>query len=145
MAFKAIAPPGRLGLTKKLLLIMNLTAILLLCGSLTLSAAGFSQKVTLSAKEVKLEKVFKEIKKQTGYGFLYTFELLDKAKPVTLSVKDAELEDVLALVFDQQPLTFNILEKTVVVKAKLQAAEISNTTATSKAVSLTNQAKPSPA
>ena len=130
MAFKAIAPPGRLGLTKKLLLIMNLTAILLLCGSLTLSAAGFSQKVTLSAKEVKLEKVFKEIKKQTGYGFLYTFELLDKAKPVTLSVKDAELEDVLALVFDQQPLTFNILEKTVVVKAKLQAAEISNTTAT---------------
>ena len=130
MAFKAIAPPGRLGLTKKLVLIMNLTAILLLCGSLTLSAAGFSQKVTLSAKEVKLEKVFKEIKKQTGYGFLYTFELLDKAKPVTLSVKDAELEDVLALVFDQQPLTFNILEKTVVVKAKLQAAEISNTTAT---------------
>lgn len=130
MALQAIAPPQRRRLTKKLLLIMNLTAILLLCGSLTLSAAGFSQKVTLSTKNAKLEKVFKEIKKQTGFGFLYTYELLDKSSPVTLSVKDADLLDVLQKIFDNQPLTWNILEKTVVVKAKIPATEISNTTAT---------------
>ncbi|MFT3749124.1 MAG: SusC/RagA family TonB-linked outer membrane protein [Agriterribacter sp.] len=123
MALKAIAPPQGRRLTKKLLLIMNLTAILLFCGSLTLSAAGFSQKVTLSAKNAKLEKVFKEIKKQTGFGFLYTYELLDKAAPVTLFVKDAELPDVLQQIFDNQPLTWNIMEKTVVVKARMSSKE----------------------
>ena len=118
MALKTIACPQMRGLTKKLLLIMNFTAILLLCGSLTLSAAGFSQKVTLSAKNAKLEKVFRDIKKQTGYGFLYTYEILNKAQPVTLSVKDAELPTVLDLLFRQQPLSWNILEKTVVIKPK---------------------------
>lgn len=118
MALKTIACPQTRGFTKKLLLIMNFTAILLLCGSLTLSAAGFSQKVTFSAKNAKLEKVFREIKKQTGYGFLYTYEILSRAQPVTLSVKDAELPTVLELLFSQQPLSWNILEKTVVIKPK---------------------------
>ncbi|MBX2925124.1 MAG: TonB-dependent receptor [Chitinophagaceae bacterium] len=118
MALKAIACPQTRGLTKKLLLIMNFTAILLLCGSLALSAAGFSQKVTLSAKNAKLEKVFRDIKKQTGYGFLYTYEILGKAQLVTLSVKDAELPTVLELLFSQQPLSWSIVEKTVVIKPK---------------------------
>ena len=38
---------------------------------LTASAGGLAQKVTLSEKNVKLEKVFKEIRRQTGYVFFY--------------------------------------------------------------------------
>lgn len=104
--------------TKKLLLIMKFTAIILLSACLTASANGFSQTVTLSEKNARLEKVFQEIKRQTGYVFFYNYSLLDKAKPITVKVKDVSLEEALALCFKDQPLGFVIENKTVIVTEK---------------------------
>lgn len=103
---------------KKLLLTMKLTAIIMLLACLTASAAGFSQKVTLSERNAPVEKIFKEIKKQTGYVFFYNYELLNKARTVTVQVKDASLQDALTLCFKDQPLDFIIENKTVIITEK---------------------------
>ncbi len=97
---------------------MQLTAIFLLAAGLTASATGFSQKVTLSEKNAPLEKVFLEIKQQTGLEFLYTDEMLEGTSPVTISLHHAELSEVLAICFKDQPITFQILEKTIVVSKR---------------------------
>ena len=55
----------------KLLIVMKLTAILLLIGAMHLSAATYSQKVSVSRRNATLETVFQDIKKQTGYLFFY--------------------------------------------------------------------------
>src|SRR4051812_27129432 len=73
----------------KMLLIMKITTILLLAASLQLQAKGFTQDITLKETNVPLEKVFREIKKQSGYVFWYEDKLLQKAKPVSISVKNA--------------------------------------------------------
>jgi outer membrane cobalamin receptor len=99
----------------KTLLIMKLTAILLLAACLNATASGFAQKVSLSETNVSLEKVFWEIKKQTGYTFVSTKELLQKAKPVTITISNAPIEKVLDLCFQDQPLDYTIVNKTVVV------------------------------
>lgn len=102
----------------KTLLIMKLTAIFLLALCLNATANGFAQKVSLSGKNVPLDRVFREIKRQTGYTFVYTDGLLHKAKKVTVHISNAPLVQVLDLCFQDQPLTYSIVNKIIVIKEK---------------------------
>src|SRR5688500_10381033 len=109
--------PAKPGLTK-LLRIMKLTALLLFTACMTASAGVYSQKVTLREKDVPLEKVFGEIKKQTGYVFFYDEAWLKQARKVSIQVTNAPLEEALRLCFTNQPLTFSIIGTTIVIKPK---------------------------
>jgi len=102
----------------KTLLIMKLTAILLLITCLQVSANTFGQTITLTARDVPLEKVFAEIKKQTGYLFLYEENALKDAHSVDIDVRGVSLEKILVLCFDKQPLEYKIDDKTILVKKK---------------------------
>jgi len=97
---------------------MNILASFLFVFCITAAGKGFSQQVSLSEKNVKLEKVFTAIKKQTGYTFIYSEAILQKARHVTISVKNAPLEAVLESCFAHQPLTYTILNKMVIIKEK---------------------------
>jgi TonB-linked SusC/RagA family outer membrane protein len=105
------------GLTKTLR-IMRLTAFFILAACLQSQAKGFSQTVTLSEKKAPLEKVLKDIKRQTGYNFLYDVDLLQQAAPVDLEVRNASLESVLAKCFSNQPFSYTIAGKVIVLSRK---------------------------
>ncbi len=110
----------------KTVLTMKFTAILLFAACLQVSARGYSQRVTLDLRNTSLEKVFKSISKQTGYLFVYDLQLLQTARKIDLDVKEAGIDQVLQLCFKDQPFTYTIVEKTVVVKprsAGVSAAE----------------------
>ena len=55
----------------KLLLVVKLVILLITVACLHVSAATLAQTVTLKEKDAPLEKVFNDIKKQTGYIFFY--------------------------------------------------------------------------
>lgn len=101
---------------------MRLTVIIQLVVCLTASARGNSQKVTISESNVPIEKVFRLIEEQTGYVFFYEYALLNKAKKVSINLKDASLINALQLCFRDQPLNYKVVDKTVVVKAKSEVA-----------------------
>lgn len=105
--------------TKKTLLIMKFTAIILLSACLTASANGYSQ-ITLSEKNAPLQKIFKEIQKQSGYDFFYTYELLQQAGTVTVRVNNVPLEKALEESLKGKDLTYEIINKTVVIKEKIR-------------------------
>ncbi|MBO9591951.1 MAG: TonB-dependent receptor [Niabella sp.] len=92
--------------------------MILLAACLQVKANGYSQTVSLSGTNISLEKLFKEIKKQTGYDFWYEGKLIRKAKKVDIRVTNAPLVQVLNSCFLDQPLTYSIVEKTVVVKPR---------------------------
>src|SRR5580700_4874201 len=94
--------------TKTIIRAMKITTFILLAAILHVSAAGYSQTVTLSEKNASLEKVFRAIYWQTGYQFVYNDETLKGAKPVTIEVNKASIQEVLALCFNDQPLDFVI-------------------------------------
>src|SRR5690349_15684418 len=102
----------------KTLRAMKLTAFIVLIGCLTASAEGVSQKITLKEKNAPLTKVFKEIEKQTSYQFLYFDNDLQQEKKVSIDVNDANLPEVLQWCFRDQPLSYEIVDKTVVIKKK---------------------------
>ena len=117
MVFTAFCKAGRFRLLAKpkTMLVMKLTTILLLVGCLQVSAAGLAQKVSISTVNAPLKKVFKEIKRQTGYTFFYSSQLLEDAHNVTLSANDQDLRKVLDECFKDQPLVYNIVNRTIVV------------------------------
>ena len=105
-------------LTQKLFRVMKITAIFLFAVCLQVSAKTFGQQVTLTVKDVPLKTVFLELNRQTGFNFLYNDEALSKAAPVTISVVNKSLENVLALCFKGQPLSYIIENNSIVVKTK---------------------------
>ena len=105
-------------LLTKAIRIMKLTTVFIIVACLQVSARVYSQRVTLSGKNISLQKVFGEIKKQTGYQFFYADRTLKSAKTVSLNLKRVPLEQALNIIFKNQPLTFGISENTIVVKRK---------------------------
>jgi TonB-dependent starch-binding outer membrane protein SusC len=101
----------------KTLLIMKLTAILIFAISLQVCAGeGYAQNVSLEMKNVSLKKVFKEIQKQTGYYFLYSVELLEKAGKVDVTIQNASLQEAMNRCLQNTALVYAVVEKTIVIK-----------------------------
>ena len=103
----------------KILLIMRLTTVLLIASILQVSASSFGQKITLSEKNTPLTKVFTKIRIQSGYDFLFSKSILKEANAVNIDVKNADLSFVLSKIFDGQPLSYSIEDKSVVVSKKI--------------------------
>lgn len=119
----AIPLPGHtIRSVKKIAPVIPLFSFLLLIACLQVSANVYGQPVTLSIKNASLETVFTAIRKQTGYNFVYAREILRKTKKINLDVRNETLEKVLELVFKDQPVTFTIVDKYVVVKEKIAVA-----------------------
>ncbi len=97
---------------------MRLTTILLLVTFMQVSASTFAQKVTLNHSDSHLKSVLKELKAQTGYNFLYTERQLKNAKPVSIQVRNTELGQVLQQLFADQPLSYELDSRTIVIREK---------------------------
>lgn len=102
----------------KAFLVMKITGIIILMFSLHVSAGSFAQKVSVTVTNADLKIVFKEVRKQTGYDFIYNNSVLAKAKPVTVRMKNQPLEAVLREVFTDQPLIYTIEDKVIIIHVK---------------------------
>lgn len=102
----------------KLSLIMKLSVILLVIPCLYVSANSYSQQVTIYQKNTTLEKVFKAIKQQTGYVIFYDYSLIGQARPLSIDVKNVPLRTALDICFKDQPFTYSLVGKTVVLKTR---------------------------
>ncbi|WP_149241707.1 TonB-dependent receptor [Dyadobacter sp. 32] len=104
----------------KILFTMKLSVVLLTwVACMQVTAAAISQKISLAVERAPMEQVIKMIKKRSGYQFIYNDELLKRARPVTMSVSEGTLEQILAECFENQPLTYALVDKTIVVRPKM--------------------------
>ncbi|WP_316793941.1 SusC/RagA family TonB-linked outer membrane protein [Pedobacter frigoris] len=101
--------------TTKFSLAMKLTALLIVIASLQISAKSFSQKITISVKNSPLKEVLQEIRKQSGYKLVYNTDLLSQARPVSMSVQEASLNETLDKAMTNQPFLFEIEGETILI------------------------------
>jgi TonB-linked SusC/RagA family outer membrane protein len=116
-------PKDRTGPYSNLFRAMKLTVILLTVAFLNVQAAGFSQNVTLSGKNLSLKKVFGAIEEQTGYMVFYNQDVLTNAKPVSVSVKDMSLTSFLDVVLADLPVSYIIEGKTIYLSQQKAAVQ----------------------
>jgi len=117
----------RSNITKTLILGVKLAAVFILITCLQVSAkTANAQKLSLSFKNGSLEKLFAEIEKRTNYVFFYDVAILKGTRPVTVEVKDASVEDILATSLKGQMLEYSIHDRTIFVKkgAEVRSADV---------------------
>jgi TonB-dependent starch-binding outer membrane protein SusC len=109
----------------KCILTMKLLILFTIIACIQASARSYGQTVSLSLQNAPLEKAFKEIKRQTGYSFVYTRAQLKNTIPITYQVKNGSLRDVLEQCFRNQPLSFVFEDKYIVVQTKTISTQTS--------------------
>lgn len=92
--------------------------VLFMVLSLKVSAGVFAQSISLKVNNANLDQVLSEIKKQSGFSFWYDDKVLKDSKPVTVQLSNSSLTEALDKIFDGQPLTYSIADKTIVLKRK---------------------------
>ncbi|MBR5350232.1 MAG: SusC/RagA family TonB-linked outer membrane protein [Prevotella sp.] len=96
---------------KKLQILLTLVAVMLLT-SLSVSA----QTYDVDYKNLPIEQVIKDLRKQTGHQFVYKKEVLQGIPNVTCTYKNATLEQILNRIFLGTTVDFDIVKGTVVLK-----------------------------
>ncbi|NML23280.1 SusC/RagA family TonB-linked outer membrane protein [Pseudoflavitalea sp. G-6-1-2] len=91
--------------------------LLLICSMQSLRA-NQGEPVTLNEKNASLETVMKKIEQQTEYRFWFEKKVLETASKVDIKVSGVSLKTALDICFEKQPLTYQVVEKTIVVKKK---------------------------
>ncbi len=100
---------------------INLCILVIIAGLMQVSAATFAQKITINEKNANLESIFDKIRVQSGYNIVYSEDLLSKANPVTIDLKDASLDNALKAALLDQPLTYEMDNKTIVITQKQES------------------------
>ncbi len=94
---------------------MKLTFLLIMVTCLQLNAEVRSQTVSISGKNISLEKVLSSIEKQSGYYLFYKYNELKTARPVSLDLNNVTVAKALELSFKDQPFEFVIDDKTIII------------------------------
>ena len=100
----------------KFLIVMKFTAILILIGTLHLSAASYSQSISITRHNATLETIFKDIKSQTGYTFFYTEKVNTTKQTLDVDLKNVSLKDALDYCLKGLKLNYTIIDKTIVIQ-----------------------------
>lgn len=90
---------------------------MLLLAALLASAGTYAQEISFSEKNAPLNKVFNIIKQQSGFDFFYKGNAINNIK-VTATVNKASIDQVLTLILKDQPYTYVLSDKTVIIRQK---------------------------
>lgn len=109
---------------RQIIMSIKLIFVLTFAAIMQVSASSFAQRITISEKNAPLEKVFKTMRAQSGYDFLFDAQVLKKTAPVTINLKNASLTEALSACLEGQDLTFSIEENTVLIKERSFFGEV---------------------
>jgi len=119
---------------KKILLCVKLTTFFLLIALMHVSAAVRSQdKLDLTVKNVKFDKLFEMLEQKSSYTFLYNNQAIAQRK-VTIDVKDVTVPQILDNAFKNTGLSFRILNNNLIVITRQSAPQTADITIKGKVV-----------
>lgn len=111
----------RVGLYKLIMLnheklrIMKLLVLLTILTTVQAWSRSVAQTLSIQVKEAHLEQVFRQIKQQSEYRFVYAKEELSDCLPVTMTLIEVPLKEVLERCFSNQPLSYQVDGRYIIV------------------------------
>jgi TonB-dependent starch-binding outer membrane protein SusC len=100
----------------KITCFMKLSLLLIFFSALRFTAAADGQSpVTLHIKNVEISQLFGTLEKQTGYHFLFNSRLPAIHKLVNVDVDNADIKEVLNIVFTGTGLIYKMLDNKLIV------------------------------
>jgi len=116
-------------LKRQVLMRVQLTLTIIIFFVMQVGASSVAQhNITLRQNGISIKNVFNEIKKQTDLTVFYSAKRLNDSRKVNINVKNAAIETVLHECLQGLPLTYVIMDKTIVLKERNeQSAKAKNT------------------
>lgn len=100
-----------------------------------------AQRIDLKLRNASFDQVLQELRKQTGYAFIYQERLLQQARKVTAEINSTELLDALPQLFRDQPFDYHIEGKVITLSLRsntgTERPETSDLSATSMVLAYT--------
>lgn len=89
--------------------------------ALLVSLGAKAQTVSFDGKSLSMESIIQELRKQTGYDFIYKKQLVENFPMLSPKVTDKALEPFLKELFTNLPISFEINKKTIILNKNGQA------------------------
>jgi len=78
-------------------------------------ASMMAKKMSVNFSDTPIEQAMSEIRKQSGYEFVYKKNLIDKREKVTLRLRDVSIEQVLNRIFNEDSgIKYELIDKTII-------------------------------
>ncbi len=108
------------GRFKKLFLIMRLSFILLILSSLTVVGNSYSQstKFSFQLSKATIKDVFQEIERNSEFIIVYSDDIIDVSKEVSVKVTDVNVEKILDQVLKESANSYEIKDRQIVITEK---------------------------
>ena len=99
---------------------MKIVCVLLMITLAQVSASTYSQsaKLTLNLENATLSELFNAIEKTSEFRFFYDNTELGLSKKMTLTAENSKIEEVLDNLFKDSDITYEILDRYIIVKSK---------------------------
>lgn len=101
----------------------TIALIVVLISTFAVSASSYAQRIKYVSNNVTFRQVFQEINKQTGYHYLWTAKNLSPTKKINVSFNNESLESVLKKLEAKYPLKFEVEDKVIKVRERIQAVD----------------------
>ncbi len=104
--------------TKKLLLIMRLSVLLILIAVFTSTASVYSQatRLTVKMENARLSQVFDAIENQSEFYFFYNRDYFNDDRIVSVDVENKLLDEVLKELLKVEAITWEIFDRNILLK-----------------------------
>ena len=83
---------------------------------LTIAVGIQAQQLTIRLNRVTVREAMKEVKKQSGYNFIFATSDVDVRQLITVNAVNQPIEAVVKQIIEKQALQFDIKEKSIVLK-----------------------------
>ncbi len=112
-------PPAKI---KSKWVVTNISIVLAFTCLFSVSAKSFSQPplINIDVTNINAAQLFEEIKQQSDYSFFFNDEIIKDLNEITLSKSQVTIEDLLSEVLEGTNLTFTIVNKVIVIKARVE-------------------------
>lgn len=127
---------------KKLILMSKIVFLLFFAGLLQVSAASYAQKTKMDLKmtNASMIDVFEKIEAQSEFRFFYDNSQVDLKQNVTVNLTDRKIEDILDELFKNTNITYEVLDRHILITSKGTSPSASSQDATRVKGKVTSEA-----
>ncbi|MES2828729.1 MAG: carboxypeptidase-like regulatory domain-containing protein [Bacteroidota bacterium] len=98
------------------------------------SMTSYAQRITIQQTAISLQDLFKEMRKQGKFDFLYNEAIVRNVKPISINLKNVSISQALDSILVNLPLTYTIQEKLVVITQKEEFVKLKGINYTVKGI-----------
>lgn len=96
-------------------------AILIAGAAFCLNLTAYAQDITLKNRNITVKEAMEELKKASGYSFVFSSKDVNTGKKISLSAEKASIEEVVNQILQgQDNLTYEIRDKKIIVRKAVQ-------------------------